>query len=155
MLETVPGRPEAAAATWERGEQTSLPGPSAGRARLRGVLQGLAAAGLGAGVLWLWSPLGGVVIGVGAVVTLAALSSPLGLYAAIERGLAALGRRTGTALTWIVMGATFYLVFLPFGLLLRRGRRDPMRRFFEAGATTYWEPRTAGRSASASRTRPY
>ena len=152
-----PGRAEAAAAIWDwRSEHSQTPAAQASRPRLRGTLQALVGAGIGALIFALLSRIAGtVVMSVAVVILLSALLSPAGLYAGIERLFAALGRRVGTALTWIVLPLLFYLVFLPFGMIFRSGRRDPMKRFYEADAESYWSPRQVGRSGSASRTRQY
>ena len=92
---------------------------------------------------------------IASVVLVAAITSPTGLYAALERGLAALTRATGVGLTWIFMSAVFFLAVAPFGLILRRGRRDAMRRYLDANATTYWTERELGRSASTQRARQF
>ncbi len=39
--------------------------------------------------------------------------------------------------TPIILGAVFYLVFLPMGLVMKLVGRDPMARRFDEGATTY------------------
>lgn len=142
-MDSVPkGRPEAAAAIWDwhglaRPEATT----SAGRPRLRGTLQALAGAGFGAVSLVLGAHvLAAVVFTLASLLFLSALLSPAGLYAAIERAFRALGRWIGQALSWILLPAIFYGVFLPFGLLFRRGRRDRMKRFLEDRATSYWQP---------------
>ena len=152
-----PGRAKAAAAIWDwRGESSQTPAARPSKPRLRGTLQALAGAGIGALVFTLLSRIAGtVVMSIAAVILLSALLSPAGLYAGIERLFAALGRRGGTALTWIVLPLLFYLVFLPFGMIFRSGRRDPMKRFYEADAESYWSPRKVGRSGSASRDRQY
>ncbi len=152
-----PGRAKAAAAIWDwRGEHSQTPAARSSRPRLRGTLQALAGAGVGALIFALLSRIAGtVVMSIAAVILLSALLSPAGLYAGIERLFAALGRRVGTSLTWIVLPLLFYLVFLPFGMIFRSGRRDPMKRFYEADAESYWSPRQVGRSGSASRTRQY
>jgi hypothetical protein len=41
----------------------------------------------------------------------------------------------------IVLGALFFVVFTPVGLLMRAIRRDPMRRKWEPSARSYWIPR--------------
>jgi hypothetical protein len=92
---------------------------------------------------------------IAAIILAAAITSPAGLYAALERALAALTHATGVGLTWILMSAIFFLVVTPFGLLFRRGRHDAMRRYFEANATTYWTERERGRSASTLRARQF
>ena len=152
-----PGRAEAAAAIWDwRGERSQIPEAKPSRPRLRGTLQALAGAGIGALVFALLSRIAGtVVMSIATLILLSALLSPSGLYAGIERLFAALGRRVGTGLTWIVLPLIFYLIFLPFGTLFRSGRRDPMKRFYETDAESYWSPRRVGRSGSAFHTRQY
>src|SRR5262249_52447374 len=125
------------------------------RARLRGAAEGIAGGAIGALLLSGGHRAGLVVIGVAGLVVVAAVRSPLGAYATIERGLVALGRRVGMALTWVLMPAVFYLVFLPFGAAFRRGARDPMRRAFDRDVATYWKDRAADPTAADSRSRQY
>jgi hypothetical protein len=107
-------------------------------------------------VFLFWSRvLGSIALTAGAIVLLSALVSPTGLYAAIERALASLTRVTGQALTWVFMSLVFFAVVTPFGVLFRRGKRDPMRRYYEPAASTYWSQRTLGRSASQMRARQF
>ena len=152
-----PGRAKAAAAIWDwRGDSSQTPAARPSRTRLRGTLQALAGAGVGALIFARVSWIAGtVVMSIATLILLSALLSPAGLYAGIERLFAALGRRVGAGLTWIVLPLIFYLIFLPFGTLFRSGRRDPMKRFYEADAESYWSPRRVGRSGSAFRTRQY
>jgi hypothetical protein len=113
-------------------------------------------AGVGALVLAFWSRgLGSVALALSALVVLSALVSPTGIYAALERGLEALTRATGLALTWVFMSLVFFAIVTPFGLLFRRGARDPMRRFYEPAASTYWSEHALGRSASRMRARQF
>ncbi|MEE9608918.1 MAG: hypothetical protein V3U03_14355 [Myxococcota bacterium] len=153
-----PGRAEASRVVWDwRGERTpkvAALGP--GRARLRGTLQALAGATVGALIFtFLSRTVGTLVLSIAGLILLSALASPTGLYAAIERLFAALGQRLGSLVSWVVLPLLFYAIFLPFGWLFRRGRRDPMKRFYEADADTYWSPHAGGRTASASRSRQY
>lgn len=54
------------------------------------------------------------------------------------RGWMALGQALGWINTKIILGLVFYGLFMPMGLIIRVfGRRDPMRRGFEANLTTY------------------
>lgn len=158
MTRATAGRPEAAAAIWTWRPAGPSPAPETGGIRLRGALQagaGLAVAGL---LAWLGHRTPAIVVGsVASAIGLAALVSPLGLFAAIERVFAALAVRIGQALTWTLLPAIFYLFFAPFGLLFRRGRRDSMRRFFDREAASYWTVRgeRGGHTASASHERPY
>jgi hypothetical protein len=41
----------------------------------------------------------------------------------------------------IVLGVIFFVVMLPFGLVMRIRGRDPLRRRYEAAAPSYWIPR--------------
>lgn len=147
------GRAEASRVIWNWQERSQPAGAAADTARARwlGILQGLALGALGAGLHQLWSrSVGVVVMTLGGAILLSALISPDGLYAAIRRFFARLGAWTGTALQWLLMPAVFYLVFCPLGRLLRRGRRDRLRRRFEPDAATYWEPHEGLTAASSS-----
>jgi len=44
----------------------------------------------------------------------------------------------GYALTLVLMGAVFYLVITPTGLLMRLFGRDPLSRKFQPEASSYW-----------------
>jgi hypothetical protein len=145
MLQHRPGRPEAAGAVWRwQDEAESSEEEAPGALRRRGAVRAVVAGIVGALVLvFLWRTPGLVILGIAGVLLLAALLSPSGVYATIERGIDALARRTGIALGWVLLVPVFYLFFLPFGLVMRRGRRDRMQRRFEAEASTYWEPRGA------------
>jgi hypothetical protein len=129
---------------------------AAGRARRRGILQACAGFGVGAVVLLLASRTAGfLVLAIASSILLAALISPSGLFAGIERLFRALGRALGRVLTWVLLVPLFYLVFLPFGRLLRRGRRDRLKRFYEPDAPSYWEPLEGVTAPSASMERQY
>jgi hypothetical protein len=41
----------------------------------------------------------------------------------------------------IVLGVIFFVVMLPFGLVMRIAGRDPLRRRYEPAARSYWIPR--------------
>ncbi len=88
-------------------------------------------AGVLAGVAWV----------VAAVVLLAALISPEGLFKAIGHALARLGHGIGRLLAILLLTPVFFLFFLPFGGLLRSGRRDKLERWFDQRATSYWHRR--------------
>ncbi|RIL06458.1 MAG: hypothetical protein DCC71_06525 [Proteobacteria bacterium] len=145
--------------TWQSLDAAAEPvQPPAGRVRLRGALQ----AGAGGAVAALLFAAGlrapaFVVGGVASALLLAALLSPFGVFASIERAFAALGRWVGLALTWLLLPAIFYLFFVPFSRLFRRGRRDAMKRYFDPGAESYWTVRSqrAPHVASTSHERPY
>ena len=158
MTVTPAGRPEAAEAIWKFGaDEPETRAPTApARARLRGSLQALVGGSVGLAFFLFVSPvLGRVVMGIAGVILLCALTSPTGLYAGIEKLFDATGRALGRLTTWLLMLPLFYLFFCPFGLLLRRGRRDRLRRYYESEATTYWEPREGPTAASDSREHQY
>ena len=136
------GRPEAAEVIWSwREPLEKVSGPSASKARVAGTIQGGIGAGVAIAIYLLWSEtVGTVVFCISATILFSALVSPLGLYSIIQGVFASLGNYTGRMLTWLTLVPLFYLFFLPFGLLLRRGRRDRMKRFFEPDEPSYWEP---------------
>ena len=94
-------------------------------------------------------------MGIAGFILLSALVSPTVVYAGIEKLFDSLGHLLGRAMTWLLMVPLFYLFFLPFGLLFRRGRRDRLRRYSERDAATYWERREGPTAASHSRERQY
>jgi hypothetical protein len=148
------GSPKASAVIWRwrAGEPESAAAPSVASVRLRGSLQALVGAGFGLASGLFWSKTVAIVAFTAAgVVLFCALASPNGLYALLHRLFDATGRVVGRVTTWIVMVPIFYLFFLPFGKLMRRGRRDRLHRYFDAEAKTYWEPHTPMRSSTLER----
>ena len=133
--------------SWER--ESAAPEDKAPKwARLRGTLRALVAGAVGGVVFVFWSrTVGSVALGIATFVLLSALVSPNGLYDGIERLFVALGQATGRALAWLLLVPVFVVFFVPFGVLLRRGRRDRMQRFFDPDADSYWEPRQARASS--------
>ncbi len=159
MLRVREGRPEAAAVVWDwrGGRAEEVPeAESPARNRLLGTFQGLGAGVLGLLIHRFWSTtIATVVFCVAGVVLFSALVSPTGLYVGVQGLFRTLGRWTGTALTWILLVPVFYLFFLPFGALLRRGRRDRLKRYYERDAESYWEPHEGPTAASDSCERQY
>jgi hypothetical protein len=143
---------------WNWQERAERPAPQGGAARARwiGSLQGMALVALGAGLHLFWSRgVGTVVLTIGSAILVSALVSPTGLYAAIRRFFTRLGHWTGSALNWLLMPALFYAIFYPLGRVLRRGRRDRLRRWLEPEAETYWEPHEGFTAASTSPEKQY
>ena len=152
------GRADAAEVVWNWRDprpQQAADTPS-NRPRLRGSLQAAAAAAVGSAFWYFGSPiLARVILSVAGGLLLAALLAPRTLYAAIERLFLALGRITAQAITWLLLVPVFYLFFAPFGMLLRRGRRDRLRRNLEPDSESYWEPHEGITAASGSHERQY
>jgi hypothetical protein len=111
-------------------------------ARHRGAVQAAVAFAV-ATLLLLWKPiLAAVVASIALVVLALALVSPLGGFARLERGVERFAHGVGLAVTWLLMPILFYLLFLPAGLLLRRGKL----RFTgnpDRDEATYWQHRDA------------
>ena len=151
------GSPQAAAAVWQwrdAGPDPAHADPA--RERLGGALRSLVMFVFGGVVFWIWSPtIGLVIFGLAGFVLLAALVSPTGLYGIIRSFLRWLGYYTGQGLGWLLLVPLYYLAFFPFGQILRRGRRDRLKRYFDADAVTYWEPHEGPTAASNSRRRQY
>ncbi|HJL18757.1 MAG TPA: hypothetical protein RMH99_24055 [Sandaracinaceae bacterium LLY-WYZ-13_1] len=146
------GRPEASAAVWDwRGDRDERASRAA-RLRRGGMVRAAVAAVAGGAFFFFDRPVvASVAWGVGGLTLVLALASPLGAYAAVERGVARVGEAVGAVLTWLLLAPVFYLFFAPFGLLFKRGRRDPMKRALERDAETYWEKREPARPLD----RPY
>jgi hypothetical protein len=53
-------------------------------------------------------------------------------------------RAIARAMTWLLLTLAFYLVFAPFGIVMRMLGKDPLHRRFEPEAATYWEARNDG-----------
>lgn len=152
------GKPEAAAAIWVWRPAPPPPLPATRRVRVRGALQAAVGLSVAGALAWYGHRTPALVVGtVASVIALAALLSPLGLFAAIEHAFTVLAGWIGKGLTWLLLPLIFYTFFVPFSALFRRGRRDSMRRYFDRDAASYWTVRGTvdGRTASASHERQY
>jgi len=155
-----PGRPEAAAVNWRwrnPGHEGAEPASELpGSLRVRGLIQGAITGAIGAAVfLFWWRGFGIAILVFASVVALSALLSPSGLYAMLLRLFAATGNVVGRALTWLLLTPMFYGFFLPFGAIMRRNRRDRLKRFYDAEASTYWEDHEGETLGSRSLERQY
>jgi hypothetical protein len=151
----------AAAVVWRWREASSAFAAAARRDRRRalrwqGVLRALIGAAVG-GVLFYFGA--GILARVAwagtGLVLLAALASPEGIYSAIGRGLARLGHGMGRLLAILLLTPIFGLFFVPFGRLLRAGRRDRLERWFDKSAATYWHRRSDASRTKASYERAF
>lgn len=116
-------------------------GPACRRAaRLRALRQALIGAAIGLVVFLLLSRVLAVVAwSVTALLLVAAVLSPTRLYRCIEVGVNRAARAVGAALTVVLLTPIFFLFFVPFGVLRRRGRRDRLARRFPAPlAASFW-----------------
>lgn len=138
-MSKIPHPPGEAVWPWRR-ETADDRSQAARSARRRGAVQA-AVAFVVAALLLLWKPiLAAVVAAIALAVLLLALASPLGGFARLERGVERFAHAVGLAVTWLLMPLLFYLVFLPVGLVLRRGRL----RFTgnpDRALPTYWQRR--------------
>lgn len=104
--------------------------------------EGLVRAAVGVvvgGLVWLFKPvLGVVVLAVTLLLLALALASPLGGYRAVTRALERFGHGVGLAVTWVLMSLIFYLLFAPFGLLLRALGKLGLTFGAEPGRASYW-----------------
>lgn len=141
------GRPEAAAVIWDwKGERDARP-ERAKKARRGAIVRALVAAVAG-GLFLFFGRVGvaGVAWGVGGLTLVLGLASPLGAYAALERVIGKAGDLVGTVLTWMLLAPVYYLFFAPFGLIFKRGAKDPMKRELSKDAPTYWQKRERQRA---------
>jgi hypothetical protein len=74
---------------------------------------------------------------VSALFLLAALAAPK-ILAPLNRAWTALGALLHAVINPLVLGVLFYLVFTPFGWVLRRMGKDFLRLRPASGAQTYW-----------------
>jgi hypothetical protein len=75
-----------------------------------------------------------------ALFLLTALAAPK-ILAPLNRAWTVLGTLLHAVVNPLVLGVLFYLVFTPFGWVLRRMGKDFLRLRPAPGATTYWIPR--------------
>ncbi len=139
-------RPEAQAIAWSwRGRDARVAAASAAHTaelRRKGLIQGAIGLTIAAAFFYFDHTTLAVVAGsIATLMALLAVVSPTGAFAAVERLMLRLGRAVGVAVTWLVMLPIFGLFFVPFGVLFRRGAKDPMRRGYDAAAPSYWKKR--------------
>jgi hypothetical protein len=54
----------------------------------------------------------------------------------------------GLVVSYVLLGALYFLVLTPIGLLMRLLGRDPLQRRFEPNRKSYWLPRSHERPAT-------
>ena len=109
-------------------------------ARVHGTVQALIGAAIGGLVYWMLSGTVAIIAWcIAFVVALAAWLSPVGVYAAIQRGIHVVAHAVGRILTVVLMAPIYFLFFLPFRVLLRTGPRDRMKRTFpDVRMDSFW-----------------
>ena len=154
------GRPEAAAIcfNWQP-EQVVTTEPElseAMEARKRGFKQSLITATLAAALYYFLSHgIGTMVFYVACFLLASSLLTPLSIYAGVERLVAWIAGRLEVGVTWFLMRAIFHLIFAPFRMLFRTGLKDPLKRFMEPDALSYWNLRSSEVVTAESRKRLY
>ena len=137
-----PGLPEAARLVWTGDDPPDARGPEIRRARRQALLRGGISLALAA-LLFLvgWRIVGAIALALGTLTLLAGFLSPQGLHRHLDRLFLGLVALIGRLMTWLVLTPVYLLVFLPYGALFRRGRRDRLLRWYEPEASTYWKER--------------
>ena len=77
-----------------------------------------------------------------AAATLATALAVPQLLAPFNRAWMKLGEFLHPIANFVGLGAIFFLIFLPIGVVMRLAGRDALRRRFDAAAKTYWVART-------------
>jgi len=151
LPQVTPGRPEAAGAVWDwrhdhlREVERSLQR----QARIRATVQSLIGGVLGV-LLFLFASraVAALVWSLAGLTLAAALISPNQLYPKITGIISLLGTAIGRTMTWLLLAPLFYLFFLPFGILGRRGPNDRLERRFEPRVPSYWKKRDPSRRSA-------
>ena len=110
------------------------------RARLQASL-----ACIGTLVIWQWRGglLPAAVAGFAAALALLAWTSPA-RYAPVQRALDSGVQLVLAALTWLILGVVWLLVFTPLRAVRALTGSDPLRRSFDRTAESYLQSPTAG-----------
>jgi hypothetical protein len=135
----VPGRAEAAAPFAVPVDPAARAAAKAATLRKSGIVRGLVA-WVVAGVLFFFgrSIVGSVAASLGSLTLLLALVSPGRGYAALEKLVDRFAELVGQLLAWVLLAPVFFLFFVPFRLLFRRGAKDTLARGFDRGKDSYW-----------------
>lgn len=88
----------------------------------------------GVAAVWAW-----VVLAAGAVIFLCSLISPAATRI-LYIGLTLVALPIGLVVSYILLGAFYFLLLMPLALVFRLIGRDSLRRRYEPGAESYWVP---------------
>ena len=97
---------------------------------------------LWAGILW-WRGHPGALpwlLGASPVLLLLALVAPIALWP-IHKVWMPVAKGIARALTWLLLTLVFYLVFTPYGVIMRLFGRDPLDRKIDRAVESYWTQR--------------
>ena len=118
--------------SWSVGATSPTGGPRRLHGAVRAVIGALVAAGMG----WLgWTVPALILVALVGLLLTAALASPLGLYARIQRGIDWTSRGVAFLVGSVLLTGVFFVVLWPLGLIVRR--RDRLRLSGEDG-DSYW-----------------
>ena len=104
-----------------------------------GLTIGVLSALLGGLLLWRGRPTGPYFLGGAGIVVILALLSPRAL-APLEWLWMRMAAVLAAVMTRVILTLTFYLVITPVGLIQRIMGHDPLRKKFDSGVDTYWDP---------------
>ncbi len=149
-------RRQAAKAIWRWQDPVATHGTDSRALRIHGTLRAVIALAV-ACLFWFTGHRGMacVVAAIGTITWLTALLSPHKLYASLTRALDTFGRWVGIAITWVFLVPIYFLLITPFGLLMRHGSRDPLRRTWSAATPTFWTDRSTTDDTPERRKRPF
>ena len=97
--------------------------------------------GLAGGVMWWRGRSGAPIAGALSVAFLLAALLVPGVLQPLNRGWMAFAALLHKVTSPIILGVMFFVLFTPVAFVLRLGKRDLMKRRFDAGAGSYWIPR--------------
>jgi len=138
------GRPEAAETIWRWRERAGREGERTAQLRRHGIVRGAIAVGAGGILLWLERPMmAGLALALGLVTLGLAIASPGVGYARMERVVDRIAAGVGAVVALLLLAPVFFLFFVPFRLMARRGRRDRLMRELERERASYWIRRTS------------
>ncbi len=155
--ETPGADPDAGLAVWQpdKDRQAQVP-QDLNRGRRSALIKGVGGGCIGLLFFFCWSrTIAYVAFGFSGVITLAGLLSPGTAYAAVDRVFKWLGEGFGRVFSLLVFVPVFYLVFAPFGLLMRRGRRNRMEPRPDREAASYWKERAPEEDTVEALKRPF
>lgn len=108
--------------------------------RKKGVIQGVVGISIGIVVWFVFGhkTLATVILSISSITAISAIFFTKTIYLRIHRIISTLSSLVGIAITYVFLAPLFFLFFLPFRLLFRRGSKDRMMRFTDKDIETYW-----------------